>query len=148
MQSETDTTGPMDETRKRTLISLLNALIPASADGKMPGAGEVGLGDAEPAWLDGVLDFFGREAESQFGHEFHDLPPVEQAKLVEQFKRREFRLFNQLVTEMVQCYYVNGAVRMGLGMEARAPFPDGYYVPEGDLALLEPVFERGQIYRE
>ena len=36
----------------------------------------------------------------------------------------------------------------GLGMEPRAPFPDGFEVETGDWSLLEPIKVRGKIYRE
>jgi len=135
----------LDEEQGKILVALLNLLIPP--DIEMPGAGEVFIAENEPAWLLDVLSFIGQEAQSQFGLEFPSLSVAEQAKLVGQFKRKDFRLFNKLVTEVMQCYYQNGKVLKAIRMETRPPFPDGYFVPDGDFALLEPVFERSKMYR-
>ena len=35
-----------------------------------------------------------------------------------------------------------------IGMEPRAPFPNGFDVQQGDWSLLDPVRARGKIYRD
>ena len=49
---------------------------------------------------------------------------------------------------LLQCYYRNDAVLRSLGMEARAPFPQGNEVDQGEWHLLDPVKNRGKLYRE
>ena len=53
-----------------------------------------------------------------------------------------------LVAVTVQCYYRDDAVMQALEMEARPPHPQGYAVDAGDYTLLDPVRERGAIYRK
>lgn len=53
-----------------------------------------------------------------------------------------------LVSMVMQCYYRDDRVMEALGMEARAPFPKGYEVPEGDWSMLEAVQARGKIWRD
>ena len=53
-----------------------------------------------------------------------------------------------LVTVTGQCYYRDDRVMTSLGMAPRAPFPSGYEVEQGDWSLLDPVRERGEIYRK
>jgi len=52
------------------------------------------------------------------------------------------------VSLVMQCYYRDDRVMQALGMEARAPFPLGYEVPEGDWSMLELVQARGKIWRD
>jgi len=52
------------------------------------------------------------------------------------------------VSLVMQCYYRDDRVMQALGMEARAPFPKGYEVPEGDWSMLEAVQARGKIWRD
>jgi len=52
------------------------------------------------------------------------------------------------VSLVMQCYYRDDRVMEALGMVARAPFPVGYEVPEGDWSMLEAVQARGKIWRD
>ncbi|MGY6645572.1 MAG: hypothetical protein ACXIVD_10155, partial [Salinarimonas sp.] len=46
-----------------------------------------------------------------------------------------------------RAYYRDARVLASLGMEERAPFPEGYEVETSDWDLLKPVAARGQIFR-
>ena len=48
---------------------------------------------------------------------------------------------------LLKAYYTDPLVRAALGAGAGAPFPSGSRVYDGNLELLEPVYNRGQIYR-
>lgn len=48
---------------------------------------------------------------------------------------------------VAQCYYRDDRVMRSLDMEARAPFPEGFDVDEGDWSLLDPVRARNRMYR-
>ena len=52
-----------------------------------------------------------------------------------------------LVAIVAQCYYRDDRVMTSLGMEPRAPFPDGFDLEDGDWSLLDPVRERATMYR-
>ena len=55
---------------------------------------------------------------------------------------------NPVVTIVMQCYYRDDRVMESLNMEARPPFPKGFEVPQGDWSILEPVQQRGKIWRD
>ena len=42
---------------------------------------------------------------------------------------------------VLQCYYRDNRVYFSIGREARAPFPKGHEVPQGDFSLLDAVRE-------
>jgi hypothetical protein len=48
---------------------------------------------------------------------------------------------------VLQSYYRNDRVLRALGQEARAPFPKGYTLEQGDWSLLDSVKQRPQLWR-
>ncbi|WP_372990822.1 hypothetical protein [Sulfitobacter sp.] len=51
-------------------------------------------------------------------------------------------------TLTVQCYYRDARVMRALNIDVRPPFPTGYTQEPNDFALLDPVRQRGEIYRK
>ena len=143
----------MDKEQKRTLTALLNLIIPASEDGKMPGANDVGF--FSYINNENVLSFIKEgliriidESHNHYDREFSALSVAQQSELVNGLKRVLFRFIKNLTTHVVQCYYQHDDVLKAIGLEARPPFPKGYEVEEGDILLLESVYYRGKIYRD
>jgi len=48
---------------------------------------------------------------------------------------------------VLQCYYRDDRVLRSLGLELRAPFPNGYTLEQGDWSLLDPVKARPPMLR-
>ena len=143
----------LNEEHERTLIALLNLIIPPSEYGKMPGAADVGFfaymhNENLFPWIrEGLLSIV-EESHNKYGQEFSALSVSKQMELIDRLRRRVFRFFSRLTSQVIQCYYQHDQVLKLIGLEARAPFPEGYLVDEGDLTLLEPVYERGKLYRD
>lgn len=148
--------GPhLTSAQRETLRILLDMIVPASTDGRLPGAAEFDLVLRHVAQTEGVLgtlqahlDVLQREAVAQFGAAFAALDGAGRAALLDQLRARDPVLLQQLALEAVTCYYQQDRVLEGLGMEARPPYPKGYQVEQGDLSLLDPVIARGKIYRD
>ena len=139
--------------QERTLIALLNLIIPPDADGRMPGAGDVGFvaymhQEHVLPWVRDALLSIVEESHNSYGREFAALSEPEQMQIFDRLRRKHSRLFGNLTTQVIQCYYQNDQVLTAIGLEARTPFPQGYLVEEGDLTLLEPVYQRGRLYRD
>jgi hypothetical protein len=49
---------------------------------------------------------------------------------------------------VLQAYYRDDRVLLSLGHEARAPFPKGHVVEQGDWSLLDAVRNRPQLWRD
>ena len=49
---------------------------------------------------------------------------------------------------VLQCYYRDDRVVISLGLEARAPFPLGHTLEQGDWSLLDPVRARPKMWRD
>jgi hypothetical protein len=53
-----------------------------------------------------------------------------------------------LARVVLGCYYRDDRVLKSLGQEARAPFPKGYELEQGDWSLLEPVKAMKPFWRQ
>jgi hypothetical protein len=145
--------GMLNEEQERTLNVLLNLIIPPSEDGKMPSAADVGFfaymhNENLYSWIREGLLSIGEETHNMYGKEFSVLSGSEQTQLIDRLRRKLFRFFSNLATQVMLCYYQHDHVLEAIGLEARPPFPHGYLVADGDLTLLEAVYERGKIYRD
>jgi len=146
---------PFDDEAKQTLTLVLDTLIPPSADGRMPGAGELGLidailegsGDLAPILAQGVaaLDALAHE---MCAMPFAALGAPERTEVVTAFASQQPRVFPGLLVQTYATYYQNPRVLEALGLEPRPPFPEGHVLELGDLSLLEPVRGRSKLYRE
>jgi hypothetical protein len=137
----------------QTLNAIAQLIIPRGADGRRPGGPDVGLAEhvtrmGKLDWLLPGLDGADAAAHDAHGLPFAELDSAQQLAVVEARKRKEFRMYGELANQLMLCYYQHEHVLPAIGMEARAPFPLGYYPIEGDVSLLEPVYERGPIWRE
>lgn len=129
---------------------LLGSAIPAS--GSKPAGNAVGFNAyavqaGMQDWLAAGLDSVAALAEQEHGVALAALAPAQQEALITLARRKLFRFFGELSGLLMQCYYQHDDVLEALGQEARPPFPQGYVVHDGDLSLLEAVYERGPIYR-
>jgi hypothetical protein len=148
-----DAPPALSQEQQRALDALLNLIIPASTDGRLPGAVEVGFLDHARQerilpWLRDGLQLILAEARLDPGADFAALGPPQQTEVIGRLRRQHFRFFGDLTTRVLQCYYQNDRVLAAIGIEPRPPFPHGYALDDGDFTLLEPVFERGRIYRD
>jgi hypothetical protein len=67
---------------------------------------------------------------------------------LKQFRKANFRDFSVLVNMVLILYYSNEAVLSKLNVGSIPPFPEGNFVKEGDIYLLEQVFLREKIYKD
>ena len=149
-----DSVQPLTSGQRASLDIVLNMIVPPSADGRMPGAAEVGVPaylfaeapDALPV-LFRELEELERRSRDQFARGFAELEEHERKPLVEELRARA-SFMSRLAMETLACYYQHDRVLEGLGIEARPPYPKGYQIVQGDLSLLEPVRARGKIYRD
>ena len=87
-------------------------------------------------------------AAKRYDAAYSDLDAGTRAGIARDLGRSRFAGVGTLVTIMVQCYYRDDRVMRSLGMAPRSPYPDGFDIPQGDWSLLEPVRQRGKIYKE
>ena len=142
----------------RTLASVLDRIIPPSGDGRLPGAGEIGLAGAieealreTPGRLaevaEGLAALDGL-ARSRGSEDFSALPDPARLEALGELEAARPEFLPGLVFHTYVGYYQDPRVVEALGLEARPPHPDGYEMEPGDLTLLDDVRRRTKLYRE
>ena len=151
---------PWSEDQGRLLTGLLDVIVPASADGRVPAAGALGIADflvskasADPALavsLREVLSHAAALAEAR-GANFDDLDAAGRIAVVEALEREAADAFTALLWHTYMGYYSRADIRPHFGLSDRPTQPEGYELPEDDpdeLAdMLAPVRARGRCYR-
>lgn len=145
------------EVRRVLLREVLDEIIPPSADGSFPGAGELGVGErieaalaARPEaarvverGLAGIRD----RAERRHPQGFAGLAKPERVALLREVEAAEPALFGALVMQAYFGYYTDPRITGRLGVR-NPPQPDGYDLEPNDLSLLDPVRARPRLWRE
>lgn len=147
----------MTEPRERTLIALLDALIPPRPDGDLPGAGTLGVGAAIAAAIEKTPELeltiapgiatAERLATERHGRPLAQLGDDERLSVLRELEVSEPALLPTLTFHAYLGYYQDPRVVAALGMEPRPPHPLGYQMAPNDLSLLIQVRERGRRYR-
>ncbi len=73
---------------------------------------------------------------------------IENQEDLDIFKKRNFRDFSNFVNSCLILYYSNKEVLKNLKVGSIPPFPEGNYVKEGDIYLLEQVFLKEKMYKD
>lgn len=139
------------------LARVLDLLIPPSADGRLPGAGELGLAHyveallertpaPRPLLAEGLAAL--EAAASGRGARFAELPREAQRALLDAHAETAPGFAPTLLFLVMTGYYREPRVLAALGLEDRPPFPKGHAVAESDFPLLDAVRRRGRRYRE
>jgi hypothetical protein len=146
---------------KVLLNGLLDVIIPASDDGRIPSAGSLRVADfiaTKAREVPGLKDLLKRGLrtaqallETQ-GNTFDALSPADRLALVKILERREPVFFSALTKYTYMGYYTGPTVPPHFGLSARPPHPYGYEVPDESpeelTAMVEPVKKRGRCYQK
>ena len=147
--------APFSQAQQAILHAMMDLLIPASVDGRMPAAASLGLfagpdtlAAKERRILKDGLTALDAQALTQYGMPFAKLPARDAMVLV-QVLRDEGSLFVHTFTlHTVGRYLQHDRIMPLIGLEARPPWPKGNPVEPGDWSLLEPVRQRPKFYRD
>ena len=151
---------PWSEEQGRLLMGLLDEIVPASADGRVPAAGALPIADflagkaaADPALAASLREVLLRAAalcearDASLG----DLDSALRIAVVEALEREVPDAFTALLWHTYMGYYSRADVRPHFGLSDRPTQPEGYELPEDnpdELAdMLAPVRARGRCYR-
>ena len=131
----------------RTVAAMI---IPASDEYKVPGADDAAIQadilktlGRDRAPVIAALDHLARLAGKPLG----DLDSARRDAVANEFRATGGAPAATLVRVVLQCYYRDDRVLRSLGLELRAPFPQGYVLEQGDWSLLDPVRARSPSLR-
>ena len=134
----TDAVFSADELQ--TLRTIAGLIVPPSAAHGVPGA------DDEVVFADIAATAAGSREEVRRAAAYAQSLEGPLAEHVEDLQANPDIVAFTAIT--LQCYYRDDRVMQSLGMEARAPFPKGFEVAQGDWSILESVQQRGKIWRD
>ncbi|MBT4987020.1 MAG: hypothetical protein HOM87_04365 [Proteobacteria bacterium] len=143
----------LNDEQERTLMALLNLIIPPSEDGRMPGAVDVNFlthlnkEGLFPCTNEELL-LINKVSHEVYNHDFSELVELKQKQLIDKLPHKLSKFLTWLTSQVIYCYYQDDEVLRAIGLGARPLFPEGHFLKEGDLALLEPVYERGKFYKD
>ena len=135
----------------RDLQRLAGLMLPASAEYGVPGADD-------PAIFADVLRSLGRDLpdvraglarlSELSGGAFATLDDARAEAMMESFHAGGGKDAVTLGRVILSCYYRDDRVVLALGLEARAPFPKGYALEQGDWSLLDAVRGMKPLWRD
>jgi hypothetical protein len=142
----------------RTLVCVLDLLIPPSGDGRLPGAGEVGVGaridqlaQREPglrAVVVAGVAALEELARACGASGFAALAGEARLAALHEVAAAHPGFVPSLIFHTYAGYYQEGRVLEGLGLDARPPFPIGHQLEPFDATLLDAVRRRSKLYRD
>jgi hypothetical protein len=140
--------GPeLSAAEARILRRAAGIIIPASEAFGVPGADD-------PAIFADIVRSLGRDtadvrvALAALGEGFCALDEARAEAAAAAVLGRDDRVSAALGRVVLQCYYRDDRVLEALGLEARAPYPKGHVVEQGDWSLLDRVRERAPLWRD
>jgi len=136
----------LSEAQVGRLRALLDTILPASGDGRMPSAADLDflsyLGEQARDFLPALAQIV-----DDLAGDFGGRPLAQRVELIEDFSRRDPDAFAGLLMRVYDCYYQDDRVRELIGARPVPPFPRGNTIPAGDLSGLDSVAARGKRYR-
>lgn len=151
-----ETSAPaLSPDEERDLSSVLDEIIPPRDDGRLPGAGALGLAghiqrtmrekpDFRFAVVEGLAALRALAGRGGFAARSGE----ERRELLGALAEQQPAFLPGLVFQTYMAYYQDDRVVAALGLEARPPFPDGYELEPFDATLLDAVRRRPRLYRE
>ena len=143
---------------KQILTLILDELIPPSDDGRLPGAGALGVAtDVEAAVLatpalapviEGGLSALDGLSRARNAGGFGAMSRAERVAVLHELEGADPVFVPTLMMLAYVGYYGNDRIVAALKPETHAPHPRGYEVETDDAALLGPVRSRGKLYRD
>lgn len=126
-------------------------MIPANEDHAMPSAGDATIVADMVRSLardrDELQNLLHRVQEAA-GGSLQMLSSADQTSILATLRSSQPARFAVLEAVVARSYYRDDRVLNAIGVPARAPFPAGFDVEQGDWSLLDQVRARGPIYRE
>jgi hypothetical protein len=146
-----DSCADLSPAEIRDLGDIAGTMVPADAALGMPGADD-------PAILADVVKSMGRDLPlvreallaitAKSNGAFTSMDRDSREALINAYQMSGRAAAAALGRLVASAYYRDDRVLMALGLEARAPFPKGHEVEQGDWSLLESVRKRAPFWRD
>jgi hypothetical protein len=143
MESTAD--APLSAAEIRSLGDIAGTMIPADSALGVPGADD-------PVILDDIVKSLGRDLPlvraALAAIDFTGLDCDRREALINDYYASGAAAARALGRVILGAYYRDDRVLQSLGQEARAPFPKGYTLEQGDWSLIDAVRNRPPLWRD
>lgn len=131
---------------------IIDVILPGDLSLNMPAASQINFSNyintyGKQRLMDEFLNLTNKVCLDKFVVNFSELSKVDRLKALEATKDANIRLFVEFITNLFRAYYTNQKVLEAINSGSIPPFPVGNLLENDDWKILEPVFERGRIYR-
>jgi hypothetical protein len=141
------------EKQRKILDTIMDEIIPPSDNGKIPGAGALGVADFLPAARPYATDPIKSALTliNFVGEDFIKLPRPARVAILKKSELEHAEAFATLIRVTYMGYYSRSDIRPHFGVGSHPIHPQGYTVlPESHELMNEltaPVRQRGKVYR-
>ena len=146
--------SPLTTAQRAIFDIVLDQFIPEDSTREKPSAANVGVYEyisaRNPESFEAIgqqLDELNELASSAHSMQYTELTRDLQDQTLNRLHEQDSRFLLTLALQAVECYYLDSRVMTAIGLPQRAPYPEGFTVQRGDLTLLDPVRERGEVWR-
>ena len=148
------------ESEHEILHRILEALIPASKDGKIPSANNILIIEKlkqeaikdnkfKSLLLDGLKHI--KQMLIETDNDLNSIDLRNFTNLICKLEDQKPEFFNAFLRKIYIAYYNQPSIRTHFGLSANPPHPEGYNVPSETIeeisSLVAPVIKRGACYR-
>jgi hypothetical protein len=137
--------APLSAAEIRSLGDIAGTMIPADSALGLPGADD-------PVILDDIVKSLGRDLPliraALAAIDFTGLDRDRREALINDYYASGAAAGRALGRVILGAYYRDDRVLRSLGQEARAPFPKGYTLEQGDWSLIDAVRNRPPLWRD
>ena len=148
------------ESEHEILYRILETLIPASKDGKIPSANNILIIEKlkqeaikdnkfKSLLLDGLKHI--KHMLIATGNDLNSIDLRNFTNLICKLEDQKPEFFNAFLRKIYIAYYNQPSIRTHFGLSENPPHPDGYNVPSETIeeisSLVAPVIKRGNCYR-
>jgi hypothetical protein len=135
------------------LSCILDTIIPAEPILCLPSAAAIGFAAyCQKHSVLHISESFTKMVETvnqqERGQDFCELDEDMRLFMLNLCRSRDIRLFSSFITHVFRAYYSHPDVLVRIGSGAVPPFPQGNNLASDDWTILEPVFQRGAMYRK
>ena len=148
------------ESEHEILYRILETLVPASKDGKIPSANNILIIEKlkqeaikdnkfKSLLLDGLKHI--KQMLIETGNDLNSIDLRNFTNLICKLEDQKPEFFNAFLRKIYIAYYNQPSIRTHFGLSANPPHPEGYNVPSETIeeisSLVAPVIKRGACYR-
>ena len=153
MMHDTDPMCQCNSCSHATLNAVLDELIPTSNDNVIPGlldlnASQELLTSPNSKMILEELLVLNQMSNDEYQVSFGELTKDVRQEFVRKNSGQWRRITDNIGPVALAFYFENSKVLVSLGEDFRPHFPRGHDVHQGSWELLEPVYLRGQIFKE